>query len=153
MDILKARWKEFSILTLLLLLVAQWRSPRVEKVEVEKVVERVVEVEKVVIKYVDRKTTKTVTKPDGTVIVVRQEEVKQQGTQVKAKEEAKEESRESRVSAPASRYSLSVHTSQLSYPSTVLVGARIGNLPVFIEAGGLNLLYQPAFSLGLRVEF
>lgn len=153
---LKQYWKELTILVLVLISYAQWKNPRTEQVEVqvEKIVERIVEVEKVVVKYVDRVVTKTVTKPDGTIIQINKEERSRSKEEVKSKEKEETEISRVSVSKPAlSRYSLSVHTSQLSYPTTILVGARIGDLPVFVEGGVLTFTKNPTLSFGLRLEF
>lgn len=110
------------------------------------------------------RTTTTTQKPDGTRVVevkvetkkATEAEQKQTDTQVQTQTRTQTtESSFTKTALPSlSRYSLELlwNPKQLSYvPSVALVGARLGDLPLWAEAGYLPP--SKSFTLGLRLEF
>lgn len=126
---------------------------RVVVKEVEKIVEKVV--------YKDRVKTQVVTKPDGTRIETKEEtKVSTASTdkvveEIKTNERTEIKSDRRQSSGDLSRYSLSIlypiHSLNFQRDFYMAVGARLGNLPIFVEAIGQPLRQQ--LGIGVRYEF
>ena len=158
---LKKGWREILILVLGLICVLQYNQGpeirEVTKVEyVDKIVEKIVTVEKETLSNKKRRTT--VTKPDGTKIVT-EEETDKKTTQDKvenAKENETTESSEQIVEINKHRYTLGVQVKlypEIEYAASLQM--RLGDLPITIgpviyvrEANN----FQFSYGLGIQIE-
>lgn len=161
MTLLKTYWRELTILLLSIFAYLQYsKEPRIvetTKIEyVDRVVEKIVTVEKEVVR--DKKRRTTVQKPDGTKVVTETEE----NTKVKeSKEESTKETEQKITQSETkieSKHSYNLNLDVKMYPETeysLSLKMRLGDLPLLIGPTvyvGETKHFQIGVGLGIQIE-